>query len=217
VTLIVWSSVRPSINIKVEELLNDPCIEVEPPQPLNENELRELPRALMSAGLLSQPTRMLCGYAVKVKVFEHRGDKQLELGPLSRKLLVKLVDTGSEYDVGVMISGIVRGVVRVGDASDRDRVDLGTFRARNGHNKTVVLNSSDPGIGLQVVSRTPETLQVNLKEDSASFGQKRWKLEVGAPPNAFSGLMPSDSAIYLQTTTNPPRRIRIPVTGNATH
>jgi hypothetical protein len=214
----VWSATRPSLDVRIESVSPDECIEVGTPVPLPEQVLSELPQVMLQAGAITQLTRLQCGYTVKVTVHERRGDKhQLELGPLGRRLVVKLNNGSPDDDVNVILTGVVRGAIRVGDASDRDRIDLGTFPARRGVDKRVTITSTDTGINLKVVGKSPEALQVELKEQPAGVGQKRWLLHVEVAPNTFSGMLPSDTAVYLQTDANPPRSIRIPVVGVATH
>ena len=213
--LFIWSATRPAIDdLRVEEVLHDPCTEVGAPVPLNSKELEQLPTYLLQSGMTPQRTKPRCAYVVKVTVSEHRGNNQLELGPLSRKLLVKGAD---EQEVPVMLTGHVRGAIRVGEANDRDRIDLGSFRAERPWEKEIIVTSSDPNLRLEVVQKVPESLKVELKDQRGGLGQKRWRLWIGVEPNTFSGLLPSDTAVYLQTLTNPPRRMRVPVTGNATH
>ena len=63
--------------------------------------------------------------------------------------------------------------------------------------------------------RLAREIYKEMIESKSGFGPRRWKLTVVAPPNALAGPLPSDSAIYLKTQATPPRRVRIPVTGNA--
>ncbi len=215
VTLYVWSATRPELKFTVEESRHDPCFEIQPPRPLSDAEKKALPREFVKAGLIPALSKMRCGYAVDIKVYENRGGHHLELGPLERKLVIK--PEGIDGEGKVFVSGLVRGIITIGEAGDRDRIDLGNFRASSPTEKTVTLSAPDPNLKLQLVSHLPENLVVNLEESPASFGVKRWKLTVGVAPHTISGVLPSDSAVYLQTLTTPPRRIRIPVLGNATH
>jgi hypothetical protein len=197
---------------------NDACVEVGEPVPLTEQDRRFLPTLLQRQGQLVSATRMLCGYSVRVKVYERRGDQQLDLGPLARRLTVKLDNGGgSDESVDVTITGNVRGVIQVGDAKDRDRIDLGTFKANRPFDKTIQVTSTDPGIGLRLVGKTPESMHVELKELPGGFGSKRWTLHLEVEPNTFSGFLPPDASVILETVGNSTRRIRIPVAGIAAH
>jgi hypothetical protein len=212
--LYVWSATRPALTVRVEDVLHDPCVEIGPPVPLTEQERRDVPRALVRAAQIPQASHMRCGYAVQVTIHERRGDNQLDLGPFSRKLLV---NGGTDEEQSVLLTGTVRGRIQVGDKADRDRVDLGTFKAVRAVERNIVITSDDPTVRLELAQKHPESMQVELKEQPGGFGQKRWKMRVEAGPNMFSGLLPQDTAIYLQILGDPPRRIRIPVVGNATH
>jgi hypothetical protein len=217
--LFAWSATRPSIKIHVDKRTpSDACVEVGEPVPLTEQDRRFLPALLQRQGQLSSATRMLCGYSIKVTVFERRGDQQLDLGPLARRLTVKL-DNGSGPDesVDVTITGTVRGVIQVGDAKDRDRIDLGTFKANRPFDKTIQITSTDPNIGLRLAGKSPESMHVELKEQPGGFGNKRWTLHLEVEPNTFSGFLPTDASVILETVGNSTRRIRIPVAGIAIH
>src|SRR4029077_15427748 len=132
---------------------------------------------------------MLSGYAIKGTVYERRENQQLDLGPWARKLTVKL-DGSPDEDVSVVLTGAVRGAIQVGDAKDKDRIDLGTFKANRPHDKSIIVTSTAPNIGLELVGKSPESLRVELKEQPANFGQKRWLLHLEVEPNSFSGFLP---------------------------
>jgi hypothetical protein len=209
--LVCWSATRDDFPMKVEPVTHDPCIVIDPPRPLTPEERLALPGELQRAGLISTQTRVRSGYAVRVTVYEHRDGHQLELGPLSRRLVV---NPGSDAPVNITLTGVVRGGIQVGDANARDHIDLGSFRADRPKEKTVIITSTEPGIRLKVAGQTPDVLQAELQEVAAP-GARQWKLRVGVPPDTLAGVLPPDSAVYLQTLSDPPRRIRIPVTGIA--
>jgi hypothetical protein len=215
----IWSATRPSLNVRVEAATPDPCVEVGGLVPLSDQELQELPQKLVQTGIIPRLTRMRCGYKVKVTVYERRGDHQLEMGPLGRRVLIKAdnLDFGAEEAPTVAVTAVVRGPIRIGGPSDNDRIDLGTFPAKRGVDKQVVITSLDTTIGLKVVGQTPDSLQVRLKEQPQGIGQKRWLLTVEVPPNSFSGPLPPDTAVRLQIDGAPPRSVRVPVIGIASH
>jgi hypothetical protein len=67
---------------------------------------------------------------------------------------------------------------------------------------------------LKKVSNHPSFLEVTLKEaDKVGLEGKRWKLTVKVPPNRAA--LPEDGIIILETNDQPPRKVRIPVTGLA--
>jgi hypothetical protein len=211
-TVYLWSSTRDRFDVKLQPAVADPCIEASAPRPLTADELKRLPDDLIAAGLIRSKTRPKCGYAVTVTAYENRGDNQLELGPLSRRLFV---NRGADTEVAIVLTGTVRGSIRVGEPPDTDHVDLRVFPAARGTERMVTLKSAEPGLELTVDHVTPDQVEAKLQPSQPGFGTRLWKLIVKVPPDALAGPLPSDSAIYLKTNTTPPRRIRIPVRGNA--
>jgi hypothetical protein len=211
-SIYVWSATRKDFEAKVELSQRDPCITVAPPRALAAEELKTLSTRLAEAGIATHKSRPICGYEIKVTVAEKRGDNQLELGPLGRRIVV---NRGQESELFVILSGTVRGPIQVGEQSDRDRIDLRVFRADRGTDKTVSITTTDPNLQMSVDHVTPEGVQVDLQEEKAQGGPRSWSLKVVVPPNVQAGPFPTDSAIYLKLNTNPPRRIRIPLVGNA--
>jgi hypothetical protein len=211
--LAFWSATRPEFKLSVEDPTNDPCVVITPPRPLDAEEKAALPYELRSRGLITTQTRPRAAYAVKVTVHEHRNGRQLELGPIVRRLAVK---TDAGVDLNITLTGVVRGGIQVGDANNRDRIDLGSFRANRPCEKTVLITSTESGIRLKVADKAPAALQVALEEMPSGAGARQWKLLVGVPADALAGVLPPDSAVYLETLSDQPRRIRIPVSGNAT-
>ena len=65
------------------------------------------------------------------------------------------------------------------------------------------------------IDKVPEFLKVELSPPTKGAVSKTWDLKVTVPPDAVSGPMGPESAIYLKTKDQPPRRIRIPVSGTA--
>jgi hypothetical protein len=205
-----WSATREKIDADVQLTMPDPCIVVAPPRPLSETELKELP-ATLAAGGFPHKTRPKCAYEVKINLAERRGDNQLELGPLARRINFK---SGAESAFAV-IAGTIRGPIVVGDKDDNDRINFRVFRADRQVDKTVEITSSEPNTTLIIDHFKPATLNVELKEIKGTFGTRKWNLNVLVPADTQAGPFPIDSAIYLKTNSNPPRRIRIPVVGNA--
>lgn len=209
----LWSATRDRFDARAQTSTEDPCIQVGEPRPLTAEELKKLSDELLAANQIQSKTKPKAGYRVAVTVFESRGENQLELGPLARRILV---NRGSDAETTVMLSGTVRGSVHVGEPADNERIDLRTFSAVHGIERMVNIKSAEPGLGLTVDHVKPAELQAVLKPPAGpGFGTRIWKLTVTAPPNALAGPLPADSAIYLKTNTTPPRRIRIPVHGNA--
>jgi hypothetical protein len=157
---------------------------------------------------------MRTAYAVPVIVHERRGAAQLDLGPLNRRLRFT---TDVMPDPALLsLQGLVRGNVEVGEGADQDRVNLGAFRADRPHEKTVMVTAKQPNLQLRVKSKNPDYLEVALTESPGPAGLRQWKLRVEVDANKVSGVLPSDSAVFLETVADPPRAIRIPVIGNGT-
>lgn len=210
--VVFWSPTRDKFPASVGLATEDPCIELSTPRPLTPDELQRLPVELLNSKTMQVWSRAKSGYVVHVTVNESKGDNQLELGPLSRKFIL---NRSTDTENTVVLHATVRGSIKVGDAGDPDRVDLGTFNAGHGVEKHVGITSPDPSLQLVLDHVKPDNLEVKLEDAKAGPGVRRWKLNVFAPPNIFGGPLPGDAAIYLKTVTTPPRRIRIPVLGNA--
>jgi len=205
-----FSATKPSLNVQVEEATPDPCVVINQPRPLSEQEIAELPDKVSLAGL-----RMKCAFFVGGKVYERKDGNQLDLGPLNRNIRVR---SGTDIEQVVALQGTVRSAaITVGEGGERGRIDLGSFRAAGGIEKKIVLSSTDPAMKLKLVGHSPETFNVTLEEQQSSRLPKRWDLTVGVDPKkGFSGLMQHGS-IVLEIVGDQPRKIRIPVTGNATY
>jgi len=205
-----FSATRPNLNVSVDEATPDPCIEVSPPRPLSEQELAELPEKVSLAGL-----RMKCAFYIGIKVYERKGNNQLDLGPLTRNFRVR---AASDAEQTIALQGTVRSAsITVGESGERGRVDLGNFQANRGMQRVVTISSPDPGMQLKVVGHSPETFDVTLAERQSSRLPKRWDLTVEVDPKkGWTGLMQHGS-IVLEIAGEQPRKIRIPVTGNATY
>jgi len=213
VMLYCWSATRDQFSLTIEDLSHDPCIEAGPPRLLTPEERITVARTLRATGQVP-PTKIRSGYAVPIVIYERRGNAQLDLGPFSRKLFLK-TDAIPEPSI-VTLQGMVRGTIDIGQGADIDRVNLGAFRADRPHDATVIVTAKEANTQLRFRDVKPSYLKVTLTEMPGPLGFKQWKLHVDVDANTVSGILPSDSAIYLETVTNPPRAIRIPVIGNGT-
>jgi hypothetical protein len=201
-----WSSTRDRFDLKVKEDKDNPCFTCDW-QPLTERECDDLAATFLAE--TKTPTRVRSGYRVTVTVHERISDQVLlDLGPFHRRLLV----TGPEDNVeSVLVNGWVKGEIRL-RSSDKEIIDLGSFRAARGTMKAVTLTSEQRDLQLKVDSWSPDYLAVNLGKPETVDGAQRWELTVTAPAGR-SGRVPPDSAVILQTQGG--RRMRIPVTGEA--
>ncbi len=211
-SLFIWSPTRDHFDATAQLVAPDRCIQVAPPRLLTPDELKALPVALAQSAGAKSVSRMRCAYAIKVTAHERLGENQLELGPLARRIVIKV---GKETELMILVTGTVRGPIEIGTGAERDRVDFRVFRSDRGAEKSVEIKSSIPGVQLMVDHVTPDSIKAELEPRTSAFGERSWKLTVVIPPDAAAGLLPSDSAIYLRTNSSPPRRVRIPVTGNA--
>jgi len=136
----------------------------------------------------------------------------LDLGPFERRLV--LTAEPAVEPAYAIVEGIVRGPVAVGAPRDRDRVDLGAFAARKGTQRLIPLEAEQAGLTLQVLAVTPAFLDVKLEALPAAAGRPRWQLAVAVPAGAAAGRLPPNSGVLLRLPDQ--RRLRIPVTGQAT-
>ncbi len=207
-----WSATRGSFSLQAHEQSNDPCITCTC-TPLTADERQAL--ASVSKG------RVLAGYYVRVIVRERISEsKQMELGSFSRRIVLT-----SDADVGdeaVELKGVIRGEIAVGAEEDKGQIHLGSFRARNGISKTVSVRTERADLTLRqeeirVVPESLDYIKVRLeKEPVASAGSRPgWMLHVRIPPGSPSGKLPEHSAILLKIPGDPPRTVRIPITGTA--
>jgi hypothetical protein len=203
---VCWSSTRPAFRLAAAESTGDPCFVCDA-APLTGPELE-------AVGQSGGP-RARSGYRVHVTVYEQRGQKPLDLGPFLRRIDLKIDGEPERYSVEV--AGVVRGDIALvaGDEKDKDRINLGQFLASRGTKKTVALESTQPGVGLAVESKSPEYLQVELGEPRQAFGRTQWDMTVTVPPQRASGLLPADGAVNLKLKGKSARGLRIPVAGNA--
>jgi hypothetical protein len=205
-----FSSTRGDFKLAAEvrlprETKSDPCFRCTA-RPLNDLERRALGEKMQS--------QVRCGYDVTVTIHERVEGAQLDLGPFQRKVYLT---NGSEEVPGPVLTGMVRGEVQVGTPDDKDQVTLGAFPAARGTEKSVWVFTDRPALRLRLDGWTPSYLEVRLEEakQEQGGGRGRWNLHVKVPPKSLAGAMPAGSAVYLQTQGDPPRRIRIPVTGIA--
>jgi hypothetical protein len=209
----VWSSTRANFPLHVREQSDDPCITC-----------TCTPLASAYCRILADTTktRVLSGYRVLVRVRERVSEKQrMELGLFSRKIILS-----SSPDISpgtIMITGGVRGEIAIGTEEDKGRLRLGSYRSSLGTSKSLILQAEVPGLELKqeyIKVEPPELsyMQITLEKQPATQGdsRSRWRLLVSVPANGPIGVLPEHSAILLQVPGQPPRQIRIPVTGVAT-
>jgi hypothetical protein len=206
VNLLCWSFTRPAFTLKSEPP-DYPCVSCGAPQKLSADECKKVGEAI--------PTPILCAYRVPVTVRERTADgRQLDLGRFRRH--VKFTTDAIQETGDTTISGVVRGDITVGTDKERDLVLLGSFERSQGTTKDVTLTTERAGLNLEVESK-PEFLTAELREEQGlGLLGKTWTLSVTVPPDTtLSGPVPPHSYIVLRTKGDKPRRINIPVIGNA--
>jgi hypothetical protein len=211
-SLVIWSPTRDHFDATAELAAPDPCLTVAPPRPLTKEQLAALPGELLRREAVTKVVRTQSAYEIEVTAHERLGDNQLELGPLFRRLVIS---RGTDTEMAVKVVGVVRGPIQIGKAADLDRVDRRVFRAEAGAESMIEIKSATPGIMLSIDHVTPDSVKAVLKPVASPFGTTTWRLTVVVPPDAQAGPLPPESAIYLKTDSKPPRRVRIPVAGNA--
>lgn len=216
VNLLCWSQTRSDFPLKVELPDNDPCVQLGKVHKLSKEESAELGKR--------DKKDVRCAYRVPVTVVERtESGTQFELGRFRRYVKFVSGERGIE-PITFTLLGIVRGDVTVGTPDDRDMVMLGSFEREDGKTRSIPVTTPDPRIDLEkegiavgpTIVKEPEYLKAELKlEDAQGQLGRVWTLTVTVPPNTLSGPLPPHTAVVLRTRGEHPRRIRVPVTGNA--
>jgi hypothetical protein len=208
-----WSDTNAGFHLQANEKDHHPCFTCSW-APLSRDELRDMGKTLRGQTL---PTAIF-GYRVLVTVSERAPNgQQLDLGDFSREIMLTSPDldfTPGKNEFSIALKGKVQGDLTVGAAAEKDKVDLGIYQSSRGTVKEITLRSPRPDLQLKKISNHPSFLEVALKEaDRVGLEGKRWKLTVKVPPNRAA--LPEDGIIILETNDQPPRKVRIPVTGLA--
>ncbi len=164
---------------------------------------------------------VLSAYRVPVTVREKVDGREHDLGPFHTTVALKTDAT--DEDVGLTVTGSVRGIVTVlageGEA-DQDRIWLGAFPRSIGVSKTVTVEApADVDVAVDTVPAFL-TAQLTPNQEKSRDGKKRWSLTVNVAANAVTGQFGraeeaargDTSSIYLKAQG---RRVRIPVGGTA--
>jgi hypothetical protein len=203
--LLVWSHTRYHFDLSPEVLPADPCVTCGTPVPLTYEERMDLSR--------KRHFRVRSGYRLTVRAQERTPDgHHLEMGPFRRQLVLKN-DIRSEPE-NVTVVGLVRGDIQVGVGAARDVIAFGAFPADAGPKTEITLATDRTDLEL-ALGEHPDFLSVELDKGKQDANGRTWVLKVAVQKNRVSGEFPTGSAIYLNTLTQPPRRLRIPVTGTA--
>jgi hypothetical protein len=208
-----WSATRAGFRLSAREETSHPCFSCTC-VPLVGPEYERALQGIKG----QQPPSILFGYRVMVNVAE-RSDNgtQLDLGHFNRRIILTSPDLDfslGSHDYPVSLQGRVQGEVSVGGPRDHDQVNLGIYAKTRGTTKEVPVETLKPGLKLKKIDHTPPFLDVQLKEERATLEGYRYRMTVTVPKN--QSYLPEDSAIILETVDNPPRKVRIPVSGTAT-
>ena len=209
VNLVFWSTTRPEFNLTLEDESKDPCVTWGQPVKMDAAACKELGER--------DGVSVLIAYKVPVTVRERaENGKQLDMGPFRRTAAVNS-DAMAERTT-LRVAGGVRGEVVIGGPEDRDQVSFGAVESSGQRSRTITLASGVPGLKLELDPDTklPDYLKGKIEEDpEAGMLGKSWTLTVTLQTDKVHGPLPRDeSLVVLRTNSNPPRRIRIPVTGN---
>lgn len=213
-----WSATRDSFTLLPHLEQPNPGVHFTV-KPLNAQEREELKEKDKDERSLESRTHVRCGYQVTVELSNDPSGPPLEIGPLETTIHFD----SEEPEVGAIakLNSVIRGVVRVvsGKDEERDLFFLGRFDVGQGVAKEFAIEADDPKIELKLESYSPGYLRVtDLKKDPTPRGPDdpgHWTIELAVPPNVVSGRFPRGSHVVLVTTEKTPRRIRIPVLGNA--
>lgn len=208
-SVLIWSPTRESFTLKCDNAdpLTDVTFRPLPPAECKavENDFRQNKRT----------TRVRSAYVMKVVLHEERDGKQMDLGPFRKTLPLQIENAAVDIQKPTF-AGIVRGDVEVGSADDRGRINLKTFRSVDGARASTPV-WTETKVALEIAMVSPTFLETKLtkpKDDSAA--RPRWTLELAVPPGKWVGSFGDDAVITLKIATDPPRFVRIPISGTST-
>jgi hypothetical protein len=206
-----WSATRDRFDLDVREKKEDPCF-VFRATPLTVEECGKLAEKLKTESGIR--TRIKAAYRVEVEVHEQRGGRQLDLGPFQRYVPMAIDHPVGEDPKGPELKGWVRGDIVIGSPEDRGHIDFRSFPLNSAKERRVPLYT-EGGVKL-TREQVPDYLDVDLTEKETVNNKTHWDLRAVVRPGVLRpGSLPDDSAIILRTNSMPPRRIRIPIQGNA--
>jgi len=204
---VLWSATHDDFPLVLPKLPDDPGFVFSAPRRLTADECARLGDQLIERYPDQAPTRCRAGYRVTLTVHERLGDRQLDLGPFTKRLNF---NQGTTFEAVATVTGSVIGDVRLDGG---DQIKLGDFPADLAKAKDMLVTTIDPRAELKVKGHFPDELQVTVKKKAGSLAA--WELRVVVPANKLSGPLPTGSFVLLETVGPNPRRVRIPVSGNA--
>jgi len=205
---------RVTIPASGSDPLVEPCAEFSPFEELTKAERTLLPSQL-GKDYEKMPTP-LCAYRVTLTLHERRGEHQLELGPISRRLAFAFKTSDEERrieDLRGVVTAVVRGEVNVLNGDENGRVSLGIYKYDRPRKILVRLGAQNPAVEIEVESTNDEKITAKLKPAKVVDGRKEWELEVDVAANYYLGEFPPTTLVILKTLGPNARKLRIPLIG----
>jgi hypothetical protein len=172
---------------------------------------------------LAQRPLVRTGYLLTIEVREQVGKERIDEGQFTHTIHLKTpADVILLKPLEVAVRGRIHGDISVVGAENG--IKLESFPVRDGTTAEVTLQSERRDVKLQL-ARKPEFMTVRLGEPKDEGNGKTWQLSLSIGPNRVAGSFPRldidkfrDTSIYLTIKIEgvPDRRLRIPVSGNAT-
>jgi hypothetical protein len=210
-----WSSTRDKVEAAVAGE-PDPCLTWKS-KPLTQQECEAVAVRLVKLGIATR-VRSACG--LRVTLWEEREGKQLDMGTIAKAIPVTVKADGEVVanPPTPLIIVRVRSDLQVYGADKQGRIDLGSFRARDGASQTVRL-VAEPKVKLEHLdSLKSPYLDVTLGKEKTGARDVSWDLKVSVAAGRLQGgELPQDTAVVLAVTSpeGARRRVRIPVVGTA--
>lgn len=202
----------------------EPCAEFSTPVELTPQELKLLPTQLGPQFEKMKTPRV--AYRFELKLHENKGEHQLELGPMTRRLQVSFQTADDEQvirDSRATVHALVLGDINVLSGDANGRISIGNFKYDRSKQVVVRLGAHNPELGLEVESTNDPKVKAELRPPQIVGGQKEWELVVTIEPRYLLGeLQPGanddsrpSTLVTLQIKGPNPRRLRIPIDGKA--
>jgi hypothetical protein len=221
VTCWCWSATRDSFSLLPRLEQPNPGIHFTA-KPLNAQERQELKEKDSKERSAETQTQVRCGYKVTVELSNDPSGPPLDIGAFENTIHFNCED--SDVAAIAKLNSVIRGVVSVvtGKPEERDLFILGRFEVDEGVSKEFAIEADDPNMELKLDSYSPHYLKVTGpvkdKDEATRRGPDEpghWTIKLTVPPNVASGRLPRGSHVMLITNEKTPRRVRIPVLGNA--
>jgi hypothetical protein len=199
----------------------DPCLTWTEPVPASDEEVNALSEFVVKNGGTNRRPKSLYKFQVSLRerTEAQSGGKsqfhQLDLGLLDHRLGIEAIGAGKHV---LPVKARVLGDVDLLSGAPDGRLDLGdSFAKDQDRTKDVVIVADRPGLNLTLstAETTPNYLKVKLEPLEQIDGRNRWRLWVTVPKGKLVGALPAKSEVILTTSGPNPRKLRIPVRGQA--